>query len=217
MAKTSQQTANIKYSLEKLPGIVSIEEVRIERQLIEHVSIRSKSLGRLTVQRLRVGDSSRLYDFYFQGLSAQSQNFFPPYPLFSPPVSSAQELEKRIADWEKENDWTVLTLVKDERIIGIGMLKRFKTDRPTSGIAIREEYHRAGMGRLLQTLVNEQARLLNLKILYATVAPDNVASLQLHLKCGFRKTGKLIPHYVYRSGLKEIDRQDIELTIDFNG
>jgi len=218
MVNTSQtQTANIKVTLQRLPSIASVNEVRIERRLIQHVSIQSKSLGRLTLQRLRVTDAQQLYDFYFHGLSARSQNLFPPYPLFSPPVSSARELESRIIDWEKEIDWTVLSLIKDERIIGIGMLKRFKTERPTSGLAVRDEYHGAGLGRLIQTVVNEQARLLNLTRLYATVGPENVASLQLHLKCGFKQTGKVVAHYVYRNGIKEIDRNDIELINDFDG
>lgn len=217
MANTSQtQVRNIKIALGRLPGIASVDEVRIERQLIERVSVKSKPLGQLTLQRLRAADAPHLFDFYFHGLSAKSQNFFPPYPLFSSPVSSGEELKSRIIDWEKEDDWTVLSLIKDERIIGIGMLKRFNTERPTTGLAVREEYHRAGLGQLIQTAINEQARLLNLKRLYATVAPDNVVSLRLHLKCGFKKTGKLVPHYVYRNGIKEIDRNDIEFIIDFN-
>ncbi len=48
MKSSQTQTGNIKVTLERLPGIASVNEVRIEHQLIEHVSVQSKSLGRLT-------------------------------------------------------------------------------------------------------------------------------------------------------------------------
>ena len=207
---------SIRNVLEKLPGVESVNTIRIKDKIIEHISLENKSIGRLMVQRLNVEDSSALFDFYFNGLSEQSRNFFSPYPLFSPPLNSVAELSVRIMDWEKENDWTVLKLVKDEQIIGICLLKRYKTERPVSGLAVREEFHKRGLGFLLQTIVNEQARLLGLKKLYATLAQDNKASLQVHKKCGFKQTDRLVPHFVYKNGVKEVDRQDIEMVIEFN-
>ena len=206
---------NIKHTLEKLPGIESVSEIRIKDNIIERISLKNSSIGRLMVQRLKVEDSPALFDFYFNGLSQQSRNFWPPYPLFSPPVSSAEELASRIADWKKEDDWTVLKLVKDEQIIGICLLKRYKTERPVSGLAVHEEFQKSGLGVLLQTIVNEQARLLGLKKLYATLAQDNIASLQVHKKCGFQQTDRLVPHFHYQNGVKELDRHDIEMVIEF--
>ncbi len=207
---------NIKYVLEKLPVVETVNEAQIKDRIIEYISIENKSLGRLMLHRLNVEDSPALFDFYFHGLSEESRNFFPPYPLFSPPPNSVEELSKRITDWEKEDDWTFLKLIKDEQIIGVCLLKRYKTERPVSGLAVREEFHNRGLGFLLQTIVTEQARLLNLKKLYATVAPDNIASLQVHRKCGLKETGRLVPHFGYKNGIKEVDRHDIEMVIEFN-
>ncbi|MFC1908569.1 GNAT family N-acetyltransferase [Chloroflexota bacterium] len=206
---------NTKKYLENLPKVESVGEINISNRIIESISLIYKSTGRLVVQRLNVEDSPALFDFYFSGLSEESRSYFPPYPLFSPPVNSAEELSIRITDWKEEDDWTVLKLSRDERIIGICLLKRYKTERPTSGLAVREEFQQIGLGFLLQTIINEQARLLDLKKLYVTLAQDNIDSLHVHKKCGFKQTDRLVPHYGYRNGEKVIDRQDIEMVIEF--
>ena len=209
-------TKYLKEVLNGLSGVTSINDVSIKNSVIEYFSFVKTSIGRLMLQRLRVEDSAALFEFYFQGLSEDSRDFFPPYPLFSPPVESIEELEERIKDWQKEDDWTVLKLVKDEKIIGIGILKRYKTERPTSGLGVSENYQGKGLGRLIQTVINEQSRLLGLNELYATLAQGNTASLEMHKQCGFVETGKLVPHYIYHNGIKEVDRQDVEMVAKFN-
>ncbi|MFC2006272.1 GNAT family N-acetyltransferase [Chloroflexota bacterium] len=210
-----KSTKNVREALKTIPGVTSSTDVRIKDGMIENISIAHNTTGSLTLQRLQVDDSEALFDFYFHGLSEKSRDYWPPYPLFSPPVESAEELAGRIKDWQKEDDWTVLKLLKGSQIIGIGLLKRYKTEQPTSGLAVREEYQGKGLGRIIQTLINEQARLLRLKELYITLAQDNTASFKLHKECGFTETGNLVPHYVYRNGAREIDRQDLEMIIKF--
>lgn len=212
----NRDTAKISEALERLPGVASVSDIRIENGLIENITVENELAGTLTFQRLREADAGALYDFYYNGLTEKSREFFPPYPLFSPPVNSPEEIAGRIRDWMREDDWTVLKLVKDESIAGIGLLKRFKTERPTSGLAVREEYQGKGLGHLIQTVINEQARLLGLNELYATLAQNNTASFEMHKRCGFKETGRLVPHYVYRGGVKEVDRQDIEMIITFS-
>ena len=216
MSTNHSDTGNIKHVLEKLPVVESVSEIKIKDKIIESVSLESKSTGRLVLERLNVTDSAALFDFYFHGLSEESKNFFPPYPLFSPTVNSTEELARRISDWKKEDDWTFLKLTQGEQIIGVCLLKRYKTERPTSGLAVREEFQQKGLGFLLQTIVNEQARLLRLKKLYATMAQDNIASLETHKKCGFKETGRLVPHFGYKNGNKVADRYDIETIIEFD-
>ena len=136
-----------------------------------------KELGELMVRQLQATDSTLLYDFYTKGLSEKSRVFFgAPYPVFSPPLD---EIGDRILEWQREDDWVFLNLVKHGDIIGVAMLKRFKT-HPVSGLAIRDEYYRKGLGFLLQSLINAQARLLGLEMVYATIAPKNIPSIQLH-------------------------------------
>ncbi|MBI3040483.1 MAG: GNAT family N-acetyltransferase [Chloroflexi bacterium] len=217
MIKTNNTDAeNIRSALARLPGVATVNDVRIKDRIIESISLENKSLGRLVLQRLNVEDSPALFDFYFRGLSEQSRNFWPPYPLFNPPIKSAEELATRIRDWQREDDWTFLNLLKEKQIIGACLLKRYQPQRPVSGLAVREEFQKRGLGFLLQTIINEQAHLLGLKKLYATLAQENIASRRLHEKCGFKQTGRLVPHFGYQDGNKVVDRQEIEMVQEFN-
>jgi len=203
--------SGLKKNLEKIPGFVSISEIKVRGKIIDSAVFESQTLGILKIQRARVEDAASLFEFYSDGLSEEAKNFFPPYPLFSPPVNSIAELSHRIEEWGKEPDWTVLMLVKGDEVIGISLLKRFDTERPVSGLAVRERFRKLKLGFLLQTIINEQADLLELPRLYATASPDNAASLGLHKTCGFTETGRRIPHFVTRDGIKEVDRNDVEM------
>lgn len=207
---------DIQSQLKTLPGVKDVNEVKIKGRIIHHLTIQSKLLGKLEVSRLEVKDARRLFNFYFKSLSEQSRVFFPPYPLFSPRPKDPEELARKIKDWKNEDDWTVLKLLKDKQIIGICLLKRYKTDRPTTGFGVSEKYQKKGPGVYLQAIVDEQAKLLGLKKLVISIAPDNLASLRLHHRAGFKETNRLVPHYVYIDGVKKIDRHDIEMIKKFN-
>lgn len=206
---------SIQLSLLKLPGVVGVYEVRIKENIIKHITIQSNIMGKFIVKSLQIKDSPLLFDFYFHGLSKTARFFFPPYPLFSPGPKDPEELANKIKEWKKEKDWTFLKLSKGSQIIGVGLLKRFNTKRPTSGLAVHEKYQRRGLGTLLQTIINEQARLLGLRKLTITLAQNNIASLKVHEKTGYKKTGRLVPHFTYIQGVKKIDREDIEMIKKF--
>ncbi len=201
-------------SLKKLPGTQGVNGIRIKNRLIESISLKHTKTGSLKLQRLAVKDAPALFDFYFRGLSKKSRRLFPPYPLFSPAPVNTRELTQKIKNWQKESDWTVLKLTKARRIIGICLLKRYASKRPTSGLAVREKFKRRGLGTLLQTVINHQAALLKLKRITVTLAKDNTASLKVHEKCGFKKTSRSVPHYAYKKGKKVIDRYDMEMIKD---
>lgn len=202
--------------LESLPGIAAVSAAHASGGLLMTLNVHHGELGTLLVERATEASAAGLYEFYFEGLSAKAREYFPPYPLFSPPVGSALELAGRIRGWLVEDDWTVLTLSCRGQVVAMGMLKRFKTPRPTSGLAVRESCQQKGVGRLVQTLIVEQARMLGLKRVFATLADDNVASRRLHLACGFTPTENRVPHYGYRSGEKIIDRWDVEMIWEAN-
>lgn len=214
----------LKRVLAALPGIASIGDIEAEDGIIRRVSIETRALGWLTAERLRADDATALFDFYTEGLSEKARRLFAPYPLFHTPPLSAYELARRIKDWKKEDDWTAINLVKEERIIGFALLKRFRTDQVTSGIAIRDEFDRMGLGSLLQRIVVEQARLLDLERFHIKVVSDNMASIRLHEKCGFRRTRILPPMYEKileylsecdkKNGKEPADRQLIEMVVE---
>lgn len=221
------KTDALKRALEALPQGVSVDEIRVEDDIVKYISIEPRAIGRATVHQLDVNDAPGLFEFYAEGLSEKPRRLFAPYPLFQPPPGSADELARRIADWKKENDWTALNLVKDERVIGFGLLKRFRTEQVTSAIVIRDDFLKKGLGHLLQQIIIEQARLLSLKRFHIKVVSDNLASVRLHQKCGFRQT-RILPPPLYeemlnylsdrdrKNGAEAVDRRIIEMVIDLN-
>jgi RimJ/RimL family protein N-acetyltransferase len=218
------KTEEVKQHLEQMPELVSVDEVQIEKNMIQSIAIVSRAIGRVTVRKLDVNDAAELFDFYAEGLSEIARILFAPYPLFHIPPGSADELASRIADWKKEDDWMAVNILKDSRIIGFCMLKRFYSDHVTSGIAVRDEFLKKGLGYLLQKIIMEQARLLNVKRFHVKIVSDNVASIKLHEKCGFKQARMLGPS-LYEEMLtvlrdrdarqlrKEVDRHIIEMVV----
>lgn len=168
--------------------------------------------GVIQVTTLSPSHASLLFDFYFQGLSSVSRNFFLPYPLFSPEPSSSLELEQRINDWQSENDWFFYLLLQFGKVLGVCLLKRTSTSKPTTGIAVHKEYRRQGLASLLYKIIDYQAFILKLPVIYSGAAPDNQASIQLHLSCGYKLEDERSPHYSYLEGQKIIDRYDFKFT-----
>ncbi len=222
-----RKTEELKRALEALSQVSSVHEIKIEDHFIKYVSVETGSTGRVTIHRLDKSDAAGLFEFYSEGLSEKPRRLFAPYPLFHTPPHSAGELVSRIADWEKENDWTAVNLYKDERVIGFGLLKRFKSEQVTSAIVIRDEFLKKGLGCLLQNIIIGQARLLKLKRFHVKVVSDNLASVRLHEKCGFRQS-RILPSAIYedmfkylsdndkKKGDKTADRHLVEMVIELS-
>ena len=196
------KTEEFKHVLEKNPQVSSVGAIELKENIIKYISIETKALGVVSVHQLDLDYSAALFDFYFNGLSEASRKRFYPYPLFDKPLKEVAELTNRIRDWQREDDWTVLNLIKEQQIIGVCLLKRFHTLQATSAIALHEKFRRMGLGLLLQTIVNEQARFLGLKKFHVKVEPDNIASIRLHEKCGFKQT-KTVPYLGFVDGVRK--------------
>lgn len=224
---TFHRAEKLKRALGAISQVASVDEIKVEDDIIRYASLDAGSVGRVTVHRLDENDAAGLFEFYSYGLSEKPRRQFAPYPLFHTPPVSAHELACRIADWKRESDWTALNLVKDGRIIGFGLLKRFKSEQVTSAIVIRDEFLKKGLGCLLQNIIIEQARLLKLKSFHVKVVSDNLASVRLHEKCGFRQT-KILPSDMYeeifeylsdcdrKDGGEAVERQLIEMTVELD-
>jgi len=222
---TVRGTEELKSTLETLPNVVSVGDIRIDDNFIRNLTIETVSAGRVMVRRLTVDDAAGLFEFYSEGLTEKPRRLFAPYPLFHTPPDSVNELARRIADWKKEDDWTALCLMKERQIIGFCLLKRFRTKSVTSGIAVRDGFLKKGLGSILQRTIIEQARLLDLKGFHVKIVSDNQASVRLHDKCGFRQT-RILPPPIYeeilkylndidkKNGVKEVDRHIVEMVID---
>jgi len=221
------KTEALRRNLQALPEVVSLGEIEVEDNIIKYISLETRAIGGVTVHQLDIADAPGLFEFYTKGLSEKPRRLFAPYPLFHTPLSSADELARRIVDWKQENDWTTINLIKDKRIIGLCQLKRFGTEQVTSGIAVRDEFLKKGLGYLLQNIIIQQARLLNLKRFHVKIVSDNLASMRLHEKCGFRQT-RVLPPPIYeeileylsdsdkKNGNEPVDRHIVELVIDLD-
>jgi len=224
---TLDRVQELKCTLGSLHQVISVDEIKIENDIIIYLSIDTKSVGKITIHPLDVNDATKFFEFYSEGLSEKSRRLFAPYPLFHIPPVSANELASRIVDWKREDDWIAPTLVKNGYIIGFGVLKRFKSEHATSGIVIQDKFLKKGLGYLLQNVIIKQAYLLNLKRFHIKVVSDNLASVRLHEKCGFRQT-KILPSTIYEeifkylgdcdktNGSDVVERQLIEMAIDLD-
>jgi RimJ/RimL family protein N-acetyltransferase len=202
----------LKSALENISAITSVDHISIASRMIRDTTIKTHSLENLRISQLEPTDASNLYEFYYHRLSQRSRELFFPYPLFDTPTSSSQELLDRISEWRRENTWSFLNIHKNDHIIAVGFLKRIDTDFPTSGLAVADDFHRSGLGFILQTLVIEQARLLDIKKLYVKVDPENQASKLLHEKCGY-KHWRMASHFGFENGVK-VPRTLLELVCD---
>ena len=219
------QSNELRQSLGTLPHVLSVGKVRIEDNVIQYMSLETGTLGRAEICRLDVHSAGELFEFYAEGLSELPRRLFAPYPLFHTPPATIDELASRIAEWKNEADWTALNLVSGKQIVAFGLLKRISTENVTSSIAVRDNSLKRGVGQLLQTIIVEQARLLNVKHFHIKVLSDNLASIRLHEKCGFRLT-RVLPPSLYgdmliylserdrRNGRREVNRQILEMVID---
>lgn len=196
------------------PIVEKIDYFYVSNDLyIDKISFQSKLLKTSVLERLTIDDAGLLYDFYYRGLSEKSRVFFPPYPLFHSFTENADTLKERISAWMNEKSWVFFTLKNANSIVGVSMLKHIHTDRPVTGVAVAENVHSLGVGFFLQLAVIEQAKLLGLEKIYATLAPDNMGSYNLHKKCGFMDTGRTVPHYTSRKEEKIVDRYDLEMML----
>ena len=148
---------------------------------------------RYKLRHLEPSDGRALFEFYFTGLSKTDRKYFgQPYPLFLQPLKTVKELRQRIKKWQLENDWYFFLLYAGEKIVGCSMLKRCSTSRPVTGIAIHKKYRRQGLGMILQRVIINAARNIGLKRIWAAAHDDNIASLRMHTKCGYKTTGKVM-------------------------
>jgi|GEM_PF-2504377 len=217
----------LRQNLEALPEVLMLGEIELADHLIKYISLEIRSTGKVAVYQLDIANARGLYEFYTEGLSEKPRRLFAPYPLFHRPPRSFDELAERVSKWKREDDWTALLMIKDERVIGFGLLKRFSTEQVTSGIAVRDEFLNKKLGYILQRMIVEQARLLGLERFHVKVVSDNLASILLHKKCGFRQT-ELLPANLYsdmfkflrdcdrKNGKKEVQRQLVKMVIDLN-
>jgi RimJ/RimL family protein N-acetyltransferase len=215
---------NLRDKLEGIPQVTSVQKVDIRGSIIKSISLVMGSIGSVEIRRLDISDANKLFNFYDAGLSEKSKRLFASYPLFRTAPSSSTELLHRMAEWAEEDNWFGEVLIKRRMIIGFCFLKRIGTEHITSGIAVRDGFMKSGAGYLLQNVMIEQSRLLDVRGFHVKIVSDNLASIRLHEKCGFIMTNRELPlmyedtlEYLRgcdrRDGVMAEDRRIIEMVI----
>jgi phosphinothricin acetyltransferase len=82
-----------------------------------------------------------------------------------------------------------------ERVLGWAALSPVSKRRVYSGVAevsvyVTESARGKGIGRALLEALIERSEEAGIWTLQASIFPENEASIELHLKCGFREVGR---------------------------
>lgn len=186
----------VKRITERFDQVRLFNKAEINNSIIQLILLETYSLGGIAFTQLDESDSHALFDFYINGLSDESRRLFPPYPILSTPPTSVEDLSAKIVNWKREDDWSFLNVYKNELIVGVGFLKRIRSEHVTSGLAVRENFRSRKLGRLLQSVINMQARLLGITEFHVKIISDNLPSIRLHENCGFKKVG-VVPSETY--------------------
>jgi phosphinothricin acetyltransferase len=106
--------------------------------------------------------------------------------------------ETEIPDWEAWNKKHIescrILAEKDNQIVGYVVLSQVSTRKVYDGVAevtvyIHKDYKRQRIGELLLRQLIKESKENGFWTLQAGIFSENVASIELHKKCGFRVVG----------------------------
>ena len=153
---------------------------------------------RLTSQR----DWLDIYNFYFLLLKPPTRRLFSPYPLFNDPDTCPSKFLQRYISWTVERDWLLTGAYVSDRLIGLGILKKYVSE-PTTGLVVSEASRDRGVGRLILKDLVQRAVGLGLSCLHATIEDHNTASINLHTSLGFVSLNTF-KHHEVNEGTKKV-------------
>jgi phosphinothricin acetyltransferase len=131
---------------------------------------------------MRASDWAQVRAIYLEGIRSGHSTF-----------------ETEAPSWEKWDEGHLqiarLVLRDGERIHGWAALSPVSKRRVYRGVAevtvyVSESMHGQGIGRALLDALIDESEQNGIWTLQASIFPENVASVQLHLRCGFREVGR---------------------------
>lgn len=134
------------------------------------------------IDHMKAGDWEEVRSIYLEGIASGNSTF-----------------ETEAPSWEKWNDAHLqiarLVMRDGDRVLGWAALSPVSKRNVYRGVAeltvaVTQSARGQGVGRaLLQALIDESERN-DIWTLQASIFPENVASVKLHLGCGFREVGR---------------------------
>ena len=134
------------------------------------------------IEQMRVNDWEQVREIYLEGIRSGNSTF-----------------ETDAPSWEKWNEghlpFARLVMRDEETVIGWAALSPVSKRDVYRGVAevtvyVTESARGKGIGRaLLEALIAESEKN-DIWTLQASIFPENTASVELHLRCGFREVGR---------------------------
>lgn len=134
------------------------------------------------IDQMRPSDWEQVRAIYLEGIRSKNSTF-----------------ETDAPTWEKwdENHLTIARLVMrdEEKVLGWAALSPVSKRAVYRGVVevtvyVTESARGMGIGRaLLEALISESEKN-GIWTLQASIFPENTASIELHLRCGFREVGR---------------------------
>jgi L-amino acid N-acyltransferase YncA len=135
----------------------------------------------LQVDELTAGDWPAVSAIYAEGIASRNATFETAVPSWD--------------EWERAHmdDYRLVGRV-DGEIVGWAALSRVSDRQCYRGVAedsvyVRNGHHGQGVGRALLSALVTRAEAAGVWTIQAGVFPENLASLKLHVACGFRVVG----------------------------
>jgi phosphinothricin acetyltransferase len=135
----------------------------------------------LQVDELTAGDWPAVSAIYAEGIATRNATFETAVPSWG--------------EWERAHmdDYRLVGRV-DGEIVGWAALSRVSDRQCYRGVAedsvyVRDGHHGQGVGRALLSALVSRAEAAGVWTIQAGVFPENLASLKLHVACGFRVVG----------------------------
>ena len=134
------------------------------------------------IEQMRVNDWEQVCEIYLEGIRSGNSTF-----------------ETDAPSWEKWNEghlpFARLVMRDEETVIGWAALSPVSKRDVYRGVAevtvyVTESARGKGIGRALLEALIADSEKNDIWTLQASIFPENTASVELHLRCGFREVGR---------------------------
>ena len=134
------------------------------------------------IDQMRDSDWEQVREIYLEGIRSGNSTF-----------------ETDAPSWEKWNDshleFARLVMRDEESVLGWAALSPVSKRDVYRGVAevtvyVTESARGKGIGRALLEVLIAESEKNDIWTLQASIFPENTASIELHLRCGFREVGR---------------------------
>ena len=140
---------------------------------------------RLYLRKLRVADAPSMFEEY---ASDPRVTHFLVAPTQRSRADADRFIVERLGDWEAGTRWTYTIALKDAEDRAVGRIALKATPEGVSiGYALAHRLSGQGLATEAVRALCPQAHAMNARV-FARVDPENIASIRVLEKCGFRRT-----------------------------